>query len=102
MLLASPQATPGSTAFDLGAASTTMKAAASIARSHCARSGGPVGSTRVTVHFATTGRVSSASIGAPFTDTDTGNCVVSVFRLAVIPPFEGRPMSVSKSVAINN
>lgn len=99
-LTSSPPASPNSTAFDHGAASTQMKIAASIARSHCARSGGPVGSARVILQFANTGRVTSASIGSPYADTDTGSCVVRVFRQAVIPAFEGSPVAVSKSINI--
>lgn len=99
--VSSPSATRSS-AFDRGAASTQMSMAATIARSHCARSGGPVGGTRVTVQFATTGRVTSASIGSPYTNTETGSCVVKVFRQAIIPPFKGSPVSVSKSINISN
>lgn len=95
-----PSSTSKSKPFDRGAASAQMAMATSIARAECPRSGGPVGSTRVTVQFATSGRVTSTSIGSPFTSTETGKCIMAVFRQAVIPPFPGSPVSVSKSVTI--
>lgn len=95
--------TPASTrggAFDVGAASSQMSMAATIVAEHCRTRGGVFGSARVTVSFTSNGRVQSARVDSPFATTDTGECIVTVFRQAIVPPFSGSPMAVSKTVRI--
>ena len=83
--------------FDKGAAMTTLAAAASSAKS-CK---GVPGTASVRVVFEASGRVSVASLqGPPFAGTPQGGCIVTIFRNAKVPPFDGAPVAVSKSVSI--
>lgn len=53
---------------------------------------------RVSVTFASSGRVTSAQLeGAAYEGTRTGRCVESVFRSLRVSPFDGRPVRVHKS-----
>ncbi|HOU91915.1 MAG TPA: zinc-ribbon domain-containing protein [Polyangiaceae bacterium] len=86
--------------FDKGAASAALTSAASAATS-CKRPDGPTGSGRVMVTFAPSGRVTTANVtGGAFGGTSVGSCIASVFRSARVPPFEGAPVTVSKSFNI--
>ncbi len=86
--------------FDKGAASAALSSAASAATS-CKRADGPTGTGRVLVTFAPSGRVTTANVtGGGFGGTSVGGCVASVFRSARVPPFEGSPVTVSKSFNI--
>ena len=49
------------------------------------------GVARATVTFANDGSVEHVSIGPPFTDTATGQCVAEAMRSAHVPPFGGPP-----------
>jgi len=91
----------GGEEFDRAAAMAALTAAAGAARG-CKKDDGPTGSARVRVTFAPSGSVTSASVdGPPFAGTAVGGCIAAAFRGAHIPPFDGPPQPVSKTVSIN-
>jgi hypothetical protein len=91
----------GVESFNTGAAKAALSASAAQASS-CKRPGGPTGSGKAVVTFATSGRVTSANVaGAPFAGTSVGGCIASVFRRARVPAFSGAPVTVSKSFSIS-
>jgi hypothetical protein len=94
-----PKAAPG-TPFDDGAARTAL--ASGVAASHaCRQPDDPTGVARITVTFASSGRVTSARVsGPPFQGTPTGSCIATAFRGVHVPPFEGDPVSVTSTVTI--
>jgi hypothetical protein len=55
----------------------------------------PKGEGEVSLVFGNNGRVKSASIGPPFTDTKVGDCVLNAYKSAIVPPFVGpeQPMT---------
>jgi hypothetical protein len=90
---------PAGNEFDKGAASAAMNAAAS--RASACKGDGPSGTASVSVTFAPSGRVTSAKVdGGPFSGTPTGGCIATAFRSATVPPFDGSPITVRKSVSI--
>jgi predicted Zn finger-like uncharacterized protein len=87
--------------FSRSAATSALGAAAGSARS-CKKPDGPTGGGKVKVTFAPSGNVTSAQVqGAPFAGTSVGGCVAGVFRGARVPPFDGSPVTVTKSFTIN-
>jgi hypothetical protein len=93
-------APPAGPEFDRGAASAALDSAVGAA-SGCKKEGDPSGSARVSVTFAPSGRVTVANImGPPFAGTATGGCIAMSFRSATVPPFEGNPVTVTKTVNI--
>jgi hypothetical protein len=93
-----PAAGPGP--FNVNAAKSALGTAAANAAS-CKKPGGPTGSGKVQVTFATSGRVTSANVlGGPFGGTPVGGCVASTFRRAKVPAFSGGSQTVSKSFKI--
>jgi len=104
---AAPQSKPeempsaGSSPFSVSAAQVALTQAAANAMS-CSKPGGPTGTGKVQVTFATSGRVTTANVaGPPFGGTPVGGCVAGVFRKARIPAFAGNPVTVSKSFNIH-
>ncbi len=96
---ATPSAAEGAE-FDRGAASAALSAAASEA-SGCRKEGDPSGTATVTVTFAPSGRVTSATLsGPPFAGTSTGGCIAATLRRARVPAFSGSNVTVSKRVVI--
>jgi predicted Zn finger-like uncharacterized protein len=90
----------GVASFNKGAAISALSSAASAA-SGCKRPDGPTGSGKAVVTFAPSGNVTSATVsGGSFGGTSVGGCIASVFRRAKVPPFEGGPVTVSKSFSI--
>jgi predicted Zn finger-like uncharacterized protein len=90
----------GTSPFSVSAAQVALTQAASNAGG-CRKAGGPTGSGKVQVTFATSGRVTSANVtGGAFPGTSVGGCVASVFRKARIPAFSGNPVTVSKSFSV--
>lgn len=88
-------------AFDVGAAKAALSAAAANAGS-CGTPGGPKGSGKVQITFATSGRVTTANVvEGPFGGTSVGGCVSSTFKRARVPAFDGSPQTVTKSFKIN-
>jgi predicted Zn finger-like uncharacterized protein len=96
-----PAPASGGAEFNRGAASAALGAAAGGAKG-CKKADGPTGSGRVKVTFAPSGNVTTATVdGPPFAGTPTGGCVASLFRGAHVPPFDGSPVTVTKSFNIN-
>jgi predicted Zn finger-like uncharacterized protein len=96
-----PPVGEGGKEFNRGAASAALAAAAGGARG-CKKPDGPTGSGRVRVTFAPSGNVTQSAVqGAPFAGTAVGGCVAAAFRGARVPPFDGSPVSVTKSFSIN-
>jgi hypothetical protein len=98
-----PSAAPASGAgksFDRGAALAALSQAASQSGG-CKKPGDPSGVAKVNVTFAPSGKATSAQInGPPFAGTSTGSCLAKLFRSVTVPPFEGDPVSASKTVNI--
>ena len=96
-----PPPSGGGAEFNRAAASSALNAAAGSARG-CKKPDGPTGTAKVKVTFAPSGNVTTSQVqGAPFAGTPVGGCIAAAFRSAKVPPFEGSPVSVSKSVTIN-
>jgi hypothetical protein len=103
-----PTESPGAAAsqaagkeFDNAAAQSALSSAAGAARA-CRKDDGPTGSARVKVTFAPSGNVSAANVeGPPFAGTPVGGCIAAAFRSAHVPPFDGAPRTVTKTVSIN-
>lgn len=85
--------------FDRTSAESAMNAAAAAATS-CRQPGSPAGASRVSVTFAPTGRVTTATVSGAFAGTPTGGCIARTFRSAQVPPFDGNLVTVHKTVAI--
>src|SRR5215212_11628826 len=86
--------------FDKEGAVTALADAAAAAK-ECRQPGGPTGSTRVRVVFAPSGVITSVRVqDPPFEGTAVGDCIAAWFAKARIPPFEARPIAVTKSVRI--
>jgi len=91
----------GTAPFSVSAAQVALTQAAANA-ANCAKPGGPTGSGKVQVTFATSGRVTTANVaGPPFAGTPVGGCVAGVFRKGRVPAFQGNPVTVSKSFSIH-
>ncbi|MBM4357304.1 MAG: DUF4339 domain-containing protein [Deltaproteobacteria bacterium] len=84
--------------FNVEAARSALASAAGAAGG-CGKPGGPKGRGKATVWFSPSGSVSSVSTDA-FSGTPVGNCVMSAFRSARVPPFSGSVQSVSKSFTV--
>lgn len=90
----------GGAPFSVSAAQVALTQAAANAAG-CAKPGGPTGSGKAQVTFASSGRVTSANVTTPpFAGTSVGGCVASVFRRARVPAFSGNPVTVSKSFSV--
>jgi hypothetical protein len=86
--------------FDSAAATAALDAAASEA-SRCKKEGDPSGTATVTVTFAPTGSVASASLnGPPFAGTATGDCIASTMRRVKVAAFSGTQITVTKTVVV--
>jgi predicted Zn finger-like uncharacterized protein len=96
-----PAPAAGGKEFDRGAALASLSGAAAAARG-CKKADTPTGSGRVRITFATSGRVTSATLeSGPWAGTSAAGCIVGAFRGASVPPFSGAPVSVSKTVSIH-
>jgi eukaryotic-like serine/threonine-protein kinase len=82
-----------------GAALAALGSAASAAAA-CKREGGPSGSGSASVTFSPDGPVKSVNVSAPFAGTPVGQCVVSAFRAARVPPFSGSSITLPKSFKV--
>jgi len=90
----------GTAPFSVSAAQVALTQAATNSAA-CKKPDGPTGSGKVQVTFATSGRVTSATVaGPPFAGTPVGGCVAGVFRKAKVPPYAGNPVTVSKSFSV--
>ena len=90
----------GLASFNKGAAIQALNVAASQA-TICKKPDGPTGTGKVTVTFAPSGRATTAVVsGGSFGGTTVGGCISGVFKRAKVPPFDGDPVTVSKSFTI--
>jgi len=86
--------------FNAAAAQAALDAAAGRAAG-CLAAGEPAGLARVNVTFAPSGNVTVASVvGPPFAGSPTGGCIARAFRSAQVPPFDGKTVSVGKTVSL--
>jgi hypothetical protein len=96
----SEPAAPVGAGFDRAAAASALGAQVAQASS-CRKPGDPSGTASVTITFAPSGRVTSASVsGPPFAGTATGGCIAATLRRAKIPAYDGDKVTVAKSVVI--
>jgi hypothetical protein len=87
--------------FSPSAAAEAMRQAAGLASS-CRKPGDPSGEARMTVTFASSGRVTSAQLsGPPFAGTTTGGCIAKQFRASRVPAFSGERVTLTKVVTIH-
>ncbi|MEO5727217.1 MAG: hypothetical protein ABI134_06550 [Byssovorax sp.] len=95
-----PPPPPVAAEFNKSAAISALAAAAGRAAG-CKQADGPSGGATVSITFAPSGRVTSSKVtGPPFQGTAVGGCIASAFRSASVPPFEGSPVSVTKTVSV--
>ncbi|HEY2409812.1 MAG TPA: GYF domain-containing protein [Polyangiaceae bacterium] len=86
--------------FDPNAAKAALTAAAQSI-SVCREKGGPTGKATVVVTFDPDGKVTTATVSdAPFAGTATGNCIAQAMKRATVPPFNGLPGTISKSLSV--
>jgi hypothetical protein len=98
---AAPTTEPREAVFDAAAAASALDDAASRASS-CRQPSDPSGVAVVTITFAPSGRVTTATIsGPPFVGTATGSCIAAAMRTAKVPTFSGQFKTVKKTVTIN-
>ncbi len=85
--------------FDAEAAKTAVAAVLKLVAA-CKEPGGPTGQSSAAVTFDASGHVSSVTIGAPFSGTETGTCIIGAFKNAKMPPFSGLPGTISQPVSL--
>lgn len=85
--------------FDRSAASAALEASAAAAMS-CRRPETPPGAARVSVTFAPSGRVTTATVAGAFAGTPEGGCIARTFRAARVEPFDGGLVTVHKTVPV--
>jgi hypothetical protein len=91
---------PAAAEFNKSAAVAALAAAAGRAAG-CKQPDGPSGGATVSITFAPSGRVTSSKVtGPPFQGTPVGGCIASAFRSASVPPFDGSPITVTKTVNV--
>jgi hypothetical protein len=66
----------------------------------CKEPGGPTGQTSAAVTFGANGLVTGVTVGAPFSGTSTGTCIIGAFKGAKVAPFSGLPGTVSQPVSL--
>jgi hypothetical protein len=86
--------------INTAAASSALSLAASRAKS-CLDADDPRTTMEVRVTFAPSGRVTTAMVSrGPFAGTEIGGCIARALRTAKVGPFEGPPVTVSRSIRI--
>jgi hypothetical protein len=67
----------------------------------CLDANDPRGTMPVSVTFAPSGRVTTATVdGGPFVGTAVGGCIARALRSATVGPFDGAPVTVHSSVGL--
>jgi hypothetical protein len=89
----------GDKAFDAEAAKTAVAAVLKLVAA-CKEPGGPTGQSSAAVTFDASGHVSSVTIGAPFSGTSTGTCIIGALKNAKMAPFSGLPGTISQPVSL--
>jgi hypothetical protein len=85
--------------FDAEQAKTAVAAVLKLVAA-CKEPGGPTGQSSAAVTFDASGHVSSVTIGAPFSGTSTGTCIIGAFKNAKMAPFSGLPGTISQPVSL--
>ncbi len=94
------EAAPPPGPFDKEAARIALEVAGARAQG-CRKETDPSGMARIIVTFAPSGRVTSATVsGEPYAGTETGGCLASAFRGAIVPAYAGSPVTVSKTITV--
>lgn len=87
--------------INIAAASSSLSVAAARAKS-CLDADDPRTTMEVRVTFAPSGRVTTAMVSrGPFAGTEIGGCIARALRTAKVGPFEGSPVTVSRSIRIH-
>jgi hypothetical protein len=86
-------------AFDAEEARTAVAAALKTVAA-CREPGGPSGQTTASITFDASGRVSSVTVGAPFSGTSTGTCIIGALKNVKVAPFSGLPGTVSQPLSL--
>lgn len=95
------KAQPEHRGFDAAEAASALSSAAARASS-CRQASDPSGTAVVTITFAPSGRVTTATLsGPPFTGTSTGSCIASTMRTARVSAFSGQLVTVKKTVEVH-
>jgi hypothetical protein len=66
----------------------------------CKEAGAPVGQSTAAITFEATGNVSSVTVGAPFSGSSTGTCIIGALKQAKVAPFSGLPGTISHPVSL--
>ena len=91
---------PASTkSFDAEEAKTALASVLKLVAA-CKQPGSPTGQSSAAVTFDTSGHVSSVTVGAPFSGTETGTCIIGAFKNAKVAPFSGLPGTISQPVSL--
>jgi hypothetical protein len=91
---------PPSTEFDKRTATRLIMETAKTAETKCYRPGAPTGSGRAVITFDTNGHVSNVSVLGQLAGSAVASCIERHFRAIVMPPFDGKPVSVGKAFSI--
>jgi eukaryotic-like serine/threonine-protein kinase len=95
-----PPEEPAPRDFDASEASAVIATIASSVKS-CLSKDNITGNGRAKVTFASSGKVTYVVLlDSPFSGTSEGSCIISMFRSAKVAPFDGAPVSVTKSFSI--
>jgi hypothetical protein len=87
-------------AFDLAYARQVLYDRAEAVK-RCKKDGGPTGHGRVKITFAPSGGAEGVSVDPPFAGTQVSACIKYLFFGASVRPFDGPPLTVSKSFEID-
>jgi hypothetical protein len=66
----------------------------------CKEAGGAVGQSTAAITFESNGKVSTATVGAPFSGSSTGTCIIAALKQAKVAPFSGLPGTISHPVSL--
>jgi hypothetical protein len=66
----------------------------------CKEAGGAVGQSTAAITFEASGNVSSVTVGAPFSGSSTGTCIIGALKEAKVAPFSGLPGTISHPVSL--
>jgi hypothetical protein len=85
--------------FDAEAASAAIRAAFTRA-SGCRGPSDPTGEVTVTLTYAPSGRVTTATVGGIFAGTAVGGCIAATLRSARVPAFSGAHLTVKRTALL--
>jgi hypothetical protein len=85
--------------FDAEAASAAIRAAFTRA-SGCRGPSDPTGEVTVTLTYAPSGRVTTATVSGIFAGTAVGGCIAATLRSARVPAFSGEHLTVKRTALL--